>query len=135
MSENRAERFARDREPAVSKCLFVQLCAAINRRPVKVLQHQLDDKGRLFYVSFRGDEGTDWGGIYRETLARATSDLFAPYFALNVPCPNRVLGQVERRDQGLVGALRPRGHGGAAPAAAVLERHADAELERRRRRR
>jgi hypothetical protein len=98
-SQNRAERFSRDREPAVSKCLFVQLCEAINRRPIKVLKHQLDDKGRLFYVSFRGDAGTDWGGIYRETLARATSDLFAPYFALNVPCPNRVLGQVDNADR------------------------------------
>jgi hypothetical protein len=50
-------------------------------------------------VSFRGDEGTDWGGIYRETLARATSDLFANYFRLNLPCPNRVQGQVDNADR------------------------------------
>ncbi len=98
-SQNRAERFDRDKDPAVSECLFVQLCKELNNKPPSQLQHSLDSKGRLFYVTFRGDEGTDWGGIYRETLARATSDLFASYFALNLPCPNRVHGQVDNADR------------------------------------
>ena len=98
-SQNRAERFAQDREPAVSNCLFAQLCAELNDRPVNILQHKLDEKGRLFYVNFKGDAGTDWGGIYRETLARATSDLFASYFLLNVPCPNRIVGQAVNSDR------------------------------------
>ena len=55
--------------------MFTQLCKELHTKPSTTLQHRLDDKGRLFYVTFRGDEGTDWGGIYRETLARATSDL------------------------------------------------------------
>ena len=82
-SQNRAERFDRDKDPSVSECLFTQLCQQLHGKPVAKLQHTLDSKGRLFQATFRGEEGMDWGGLYRETLARATSDLFAPYFNLN----------------------------------------------------
>ena len=98
-SQNRAERFDRDKDPSVSECLFTQLCKELNNKNTKSLQHTLDSKGRLFHVTFRGDEGTDWGGLYRETLARATSDLFAKYFKLNIPCPNRVQGQADNVDK------------------------------------
>jgi hypothetical protein len=62
-------------------------------------QPDIDSKGSMFYVTFRGEEGLDWGGVYRETLARATADLFAPYFSLNIPCPNRVHGQADNADR------------------------------------
>ena len=98
-SQNRAERFDRDKDPSVSECLFVQLSKELHQKPSSTLQHDIDSKGRMFYVTFRGEEGLDWGGVYRETLTRATADLFAPYFSLNIPCPNRVHGQVDNADR------------------------------------
>jgi hypothetical protein len=44
-SQNRAERFARDRDPSVSECLFVQLCRELQHQPSTSFQHALDSKG------------------------------------------------------------------------------------------
>ena len=40
-----------------------------------------------------GEEGSDWGGLYRDALERAVDDLFSTSFDLFIPCPNAVHNQ------------------------------------------
>uniref|UniRef100_K3X786 HECT domain-containing protein n=1 Tax=Globisporangium ultimum (strain ATCC 200006 / CBS 805.95 / DAOM BR144) TaxID=431595 RepID=K3X786_GLOUD len=49
---------------------------------------KIDSKGRLFSVKFRGEEGVDWGGVYREGANSMVDDLFSAHFSLFVLCPN-----------------------------------------------
>ena len=35
-----------------------------------------------------GEEGIDWGGLFRDTLHRTVEDVFGPHFALLVRSPN-----------------------------------------------
>jgi E3 ubiquitin-protein ligase HERC2 len=49
---------------------------------------QLDERGRLFGVSFVGEDGLDWGGLYRDAISRMVEDCFSDWFDLFLPCPN-----------------------------------------------
>jgi hypothetical protein len=64
----------------------VALCCALAHGRGVVLQ--LDEKGRLFGVNFRGEDGLDWGGLYRDAVARMIEDVFSPNFNLCLLCPN-----------------------------------------------
>eukprot|EP01138_Halocafeteria_seosinensis_P013053 gb/GECG01013331.1/.p1 GENE.gb/GECG01013331.1/~~gb/GECG01013331.1/.p1 ORF type:complete len:3653 (+),score=418.50 gb/GECG01013331.1/:1-10959(+) len=59
-----------------SQCMFVQLFNKLRHCRAKTLRSRLDDKDRLFKVSFLNEAGIDWGGIYRDCIARAVHDLF-----------------------------------------------------------
>ena len=39
-------------------------------------------------VSFKGEDGEDAGGVYREAMSRIVEDCFSPHFNLFVLCPN-----------------------------------------------
>jgi hypothetical protein len=75
-------------DPAASQCIFVQAFRQLQEKKVKFLRAELDDKQRLFGVKFSSEEGTDWGGVFREGLSRMVEDLFSHHFNLLIPCPN-----------------------------------------------
>lgn len=75
-------------EPSVSECFFAQAFRQLNQVDPALLRRQIDSKGRLFSVKFRGEEGVDWGGVYREGATSMVDDLFSPHFSLFVLCPN-----------------------------------------------
>lgn len=67
-----------------------QLCQPV----VCIRLLQLDGRGRLFGVSFAGEDGLDWGGLYREAVTGMVEDCFSPRLDLLLPCPNNVKQQV-----------------------------------------
>uniref|UniRef100_H3HC41 HECT domain-containing protein n=1 Tax=Phytophthora ramorum TaxID=164328 RepID=H3HC41_PHYRM len=78
----------REVEPSVSECFFAQAFRQLHQVDPALLRRQIDSKGRLFSVKFRGEEGVDWGGVYREGATSMVDDLFSPHFSLFVLCPN-----------------------------------------------
>lgn len=78
----------REVEPSVSECFFAQAFRQLHSVDPALLRRQIDSKGRLFSVNFHGEEGVDWGGVYREGATSMVDDLFSPYFSLFVLCPN-----------------------------------------------
>ncbi|KAG7382286.1 regulator of chromosome condensation [Phytophthora pseudosyringae] len=78
----------REVEPSVSECFFAQAFRQLHAVDPALLRRQIDSKGRLFSVKFRGEEGVDWGGVYREGATSMVDDLFSPHFSLFVLCPN-----------------------------------------------
>ncbi|GMF18900.1 unnamed protein product [Phytophthora lilii] len=78
----------REVEPSVSECFFAQAFRQLNQVDPALFRRQIDSKGRLFSVKFRGEEGVDWGGVYREGATSMVDDLFSPHFSLFVLCPN-----------------------------------------------
>eukprot|EP01138_Halocafeteria_seosinensis_P006927 gb/GECG01007085.1/.p1 GENE.gb/GECG01007085.1/~~gb/GECG01007085.1/.p1 ORF type:complete len:4254 (+),score=533.57 gb/GECG01007085.1/:1-12762(+) len=120
-----------------SKCLFVQLyqglhksasntlrnspeseggteSAAVGRVLARGLRAHLDPRESLFKVEYTGEDGMDWGGLYRDCLTRALDDLFpssidsslpgssrvpVPSVDLFIPCPNQMKGAGENTDK------------------------------------
>ncbi|CAI5744110.1 unnamed protein product [Peronospora destructor] len=78
----------REVEPSVSECFFAQAFRQLYQVDPALLRRQIDSKGRLFSVKFRGEEGVDWGGVYREGATSIVDDLFSSHFKLFVLCPN-----------------------------------------------
>ncbi|KAF4318951.1 hypothetical protein BBO99_00006955 [Phytophthora kernoviae] len=78
----------REVEPSVSECFFAQAFRQLHQVDPALFRRQIDSKGRLFSVKFRGEEGVDWGGVYREGATSMVDDLFSPHFNLFVLCPN-----------------------------------------------
>jgi len=76
--------------PGESDCFFVQAFQQIFHKPSSMLRAPLDSKERLFNVKFRGEDGTDWGGVFREGMTVIVEDLFADGLSLSLflPCPN-----------------------------------------------
>ncbi|OQR82728.1 HECT E3 ubiquitin ligase [Achlya hypogyna] len=78
----------REVEPSVSECFFAQAFRQLHSVDTKALRRKIDSKGRLFSVKFRGEEGVDWGGVYREGTNSMVDDLFGAHFSLFLLCPN-----------------------------------------------
>lgn len=78
----------REVEPSVSQCFFAQAFRQLQHVDPALFRRRIDSKGRLFSVKFRGEEGVDWGGVYREGANSMVDDLFSPHFGLFVLCPN-----------------------------------------------
>lgn len=78
----------REVEPSVSECFFAQAFRQLNSVDPTLFRRKIDSKGRLFSVKFRGEEGVDWGGVYREGANSMVDDLFSAHFSLFVLCPN-----------------------------------------------
>jgi hypothetical protein len=62
----------------LSSCVFMQAADRLMLFPVRRFRERLDRRERLFIVSNRGEQGVDWGGLYREALTRAVEDIFPP---------------------------------------------------------
>ncbi|TYZ68588.1 hypothetical protein PybrP1_010076 [[Pythium] brassicae (nom. inval.)] len=78
----------REVEPSVSECFFAQAFRQLHSVDPSQFRRKIDSKGRLFSVKFRGEEGVDWGGVYREGANSMVDDLFSAHFSLFVLCPN-----------------------------------------------
>ncbi|GMI02330.1 hypothetical protein TrVE_jg14152 [Triparma verrucosa] len=74
---------------ASSNCIFVQAFKDLNKKPASVLR-SVWDGDRVFQVSFRGESGSDAGGVFREGMQRIVEDLFCDYFDLFIGCPNNL---------------------------------------------
>jgi hypothetical protein len=70
-----------------SRCIFVQAFQALSSKPVQMLR-TCYDFDRVFQVNFKGEGGSDAGGVFREGMSRIVEDLFLTHFDLFVPCPN-----------------------------------------------
>jgi len=79
---------AAERDISTSRCIFVQAFRALHHKDPKVLRSCWDGD-RVFQVTFRGENGSDAGGVFREGMSRVVEDLYMPD-ALNllIPCPN-----------------------------------------------
>ena len=69
-SEIENERWSDERSASDSECVFGQLYRAMKGVRKDVLRCKLDGKDRLIAVKMKGEQGLDWGGLYRETMER-----------------------------------------------------------------
>lgn len=69
-SEMEVERWSDERSAFESECVFGQLYRAMKGVRKDVLRCKLDGKDRLIAVKMKGEQGLDWGGLYRETMER-----------------------------------------------------------------
>ena len=69
-SEIENERWSDERSAFDSECVFGQLYRAMKGVRKDVLRCKLDGKDRLIAVKMKGEQGLDWGGLYRETMER-----------------------------------------------------------------
>jgi HECT-domain (ubiquitin-transferase) len=78
------------RDPLRSQCIFCQAFERLGpqRLAGSRFRERMDERERLFEVRFRGEEGLDWGGLYREAMGRAVEDVFSPNLELMVLSPN-----------------------------------------------
>ena len=77
-------------DPDVSECLFMQAFGQLGRKDPKLWRSVADQKGSLFQVRYNGEEGLDWGGVFRDAITRVVEDLFSQRFSLLTLCPNGV---------------------------------------------
>jgi hypothetical protein len=84
---------------ADSHCIFAQAFRQLHAKRPALLRSALDAKERLFFVRFRGEEGADWGGVFREGCSRMVEDVFSRHFDLLKPCPNARHGHSENLDK------------------------------------
>lgn len=109
-------------DPMASLCTFAQLVRHMMQARVadKQLRCRLSDRETLFEVGYVGltgntEEGLDWGGMYRETLARCMEDLFGDNRGIDlfVLAPNAAAARMADGGGGAPGG------GGAAGAMPV----------------
>jgi len=70
-----------------SRCIFIQAFQALKTKDTKLLRSCWDGD-RVFQVTFRGENGSDAGGVFREGMSRIIEDLFSDQLNLVIPCPN-----------------------------------------------
>lgn len=78
-------------DPALSDCVFMQCFRQLRRARPAAFRCKVDERERLFYVSFRGEAGVDWGGMYRESITRCVEDVFSDKLDLLIRTPNGLL--------------------------------------------
>ena len=61
---------ASDHSAVNSQCMFAQLFRQMQNVDVDVLRAKLDSKDRLMAIKYKGEQGLDWGGLYRDTIER-----------------------------------------------------------------
>ena len=75
--------------PDDSECIFVQAFNSLRSAESAAMRTTTDSgQHKVFEVKFRGEDGIDAGGVYREGLQRMVEDLFSDRFTLLLPCPN-----------------------------------------------
>ena len=53
-----------------SQCTFAQMFREVMKIDVAILRSPLDARDRLFAVKYKGEQGLDFGGLYRDTIER-----------------------------------------------------------------
>jgi hypothetical protein len=105
-----------DTDVWTSKCIFVQAFKALHFRDPRVLRSCWDED-RVFQVAFRGEKGSDAGGVFREAMSRMVDDLFSGALDLLIPSPNAAHGVHIDNDKFIP---NPR-YAGTAVAISMLE--------------
>lgn len=82
---------AAEKDIRSSRCTFVQAFRALHHKDTKLLRSCWDGD-RVFQVTFRGENGSDAGGVFREGMSRIVEDLFSDALNLLLPCPNALHG-------------------------------------------
>jgi len=72
---------------AKSKCIFVQAFHALKGKDARILRSCWDGD-RVFQVTFKGEKGSDAGGLFRDAMSQIVEDLFTAKVDLFIPCPN-----------------------------------------------
>jgi hypothetical protein len=76
-------------DPDDSECIFVQAFRSMRDTSAAAMRVATDSsQNKVFEVKFRGEDGIDAGGVYREGLQRMIEDLFSDRFTLMLACPN-----------------------------------------------
>ena len=53
-----------------SQCTFAQMFREVMKIDTNILRSPLDKRDRLFAVKYKGEQGLDFGGLYRDTIER-----------------------------------------------------------------
>lgn len=53
-----------------SQCTFAQMFREVMKIDTNILRSPLDKWGRLFAIKYKGEQGLDFGGLYRDTIER-----------------------------------------------------------------
>ena len=53
-----------------SQCTFAQMFREVMKIDTNILRAPLDKRDRLFAVKYKGEQGLDFGGLYRDTIER-----------------------------------------------------------------
>lgn len=53
-----------------SQCTFAQMFREVMKIDTSILRSPLDARDRLFAVKYKGEQGLDFGGLYRDTIER-----------------------------------------------------------------
>ena len=93
------------RNAMTSQCTFAQLFRQTRKFKVDVLRAKLDSRERLLAVKYKGEQGLDWGGIYRDMMERCIEDLFSDRIDLFIPSPN---SQGEEKNDDVVYLPNPK---------------------------
>ena len=89
---------AQEKDIKTSRCIFVQAFRALHHKDTKILRSCWDGD-RVFQVTFRGENGSDAGGVFREGMSRIIEDLFSDMLNLLIPCPNALHGLPTNMDK------------------------------------
>ena len=76
------------KDPSLSQCIFMQAFWQLGEQAPRYFRARLDDRMRLFEVKFQGEDGVDWGGIYRDAVMRMIDDVFSDNLDLCIRVPN-----------------------------------------------
>ena len=82
-----------------SRCIFAQTFRQLRRARRSAFRCKLDERQRLFRVKFSGEDGVDWGGLYRDSMSRMVSEVFSTELDLLVPTPNGVAEEGTNMDK------------------------------------
>lgn len=90
-----------------SQCAFAQAYRQLSRLGASgqslLYRSRIDDRGRLWSVKYVGEEGIDYGGVFRDAITRMVEDVFSDRLDILVPCPNARPEVAGREDLDAVG--------------------------------
>lgn len=75
--------------------------AAIGKALAQGLRSKNDHKESLWKVAYKGEDGMDWGGLYRDCFSRVVDDLFSDRMDIFVPTPNNLTAAGQFQDKWL----------------------------------
>lgn len=86
-------------DPESSECLFVQAFHQLPRKGSSLWRSKIDQRGRLFNVKYVGEDGADFGGVFRDAMTRMVEDCFSSHLDLFLLTPNGIAQQGVNTDK------------------------------------
>ncbi len=75
--------------------------AAVGAAMARGMRSKNDHKESLWKVNYKGEDGMDWGGLYRDCFSRVVDDLFSDRMDVFVPTPNNIAAAGQFQDKWL----------------------------------